>query len=173
MFLTQYVLLVSLILSSSIILVQDFKERLVSLWVLLLFGLTCMSSVLLNRGLETLLYNILFTIIYIGLIWLILKLYLYLKFRKNKRILNEQLGLADVLTILFIGLTFNAVGLVFFFCLGFIFSLSSFLIYVLVFKHKKNEQIPLAGLLVVFYMLTIFILYLNEANNYVDCSFIN
>ena len=173
MFLTQYVLLVSLILSSSIILVQDFKERLVSLWVLLLFGVTCLSSVLLNRGVETLLYNILFTIIYIGLIWLILKLYLYLKFRKNKRILNEQLGLSDVLTILFIGLTFNAVSLVFFFCLGFIFSLLSYVIYMLVSKHKKSEHIPLAGLLVLFYVLTVFILYLNKINNYVDCSFIN
>lgn len=173
MFLTQYVLLASLLLSSSIILFQDFKERLVSLWVLLLFGLTCMSSVLLNRGIEILLYNILFTIIYIGLIWLVLKLYLYLKFRKNKRILNEQLGLADVLTILFIGLTFNAVGIVFFFCFGFIFSLLSFMIYILIFKHNKNEHIPLAGLLVVFYVLTIFILYLNKINNYVDCSFIN
>lgn len=173
MFLTQYVLLASLILSSSLILFQDFKQRLVSLWVLLLFGLTCIISVLLNRGIETLLYNILFTCIYIGLIWLILKLYLYFKFKTNKPILNEQLGLADVLTILFIGLTFNAVGLVFFFCFGFIFSLLCFMLYVLGSKHKKNEHIPLAGLLVVFYVLTIFILYLIEVNNYVDCSFIN
>jgi hypothetical protein len=173
MLLVQYVLIASLLFSSSIILFQDFKHRLVSLWVLLLFGLTCICSVLINRNIETLFYNILFTIIYIGLIWLILKLYLYLKFRRNKRILNEQLGLADVLTILFVGLTFNAVGLVFFFCFGFIFSLLSYVIYMFVSKHKKNEHIPLAGLLVLFYVLTIFILYLNEVNNYIDCSFIN
>ena len=173
MFTSSNLLLVGLIISSFIILFQDFKERLVSLWVLMTFGLMCLTSVILNRDVETLLYGILCTVIYMGFIWGILKLYMYLKFKKNKAIIDELIGLADVLVIFFIGITFNAVGLILFFCFGFIFSLICYVLYTSISKNKINEHIPLAGLLVGFYLFSVFMLYLVELTNYIDCSFVN
>jgi len=161
-----------LILSSLVILYQDFKERQVSLWVLLVFGLMTVSSVLIFRDKETLLYNGLGIILYGCIIWLVLKLYLYLKFKKSKTILDKQLGLADVLVIFFIGLTFNTVGMIFFFCFGFVFSLLAFIIYSFVKKEADNQSIPLAGLLVFFYVISIIILNLISLNPLIDCSFI-
>ena len=173
MFTPSNLLLVGLIINSVIILFQDFKERLVSLWVLVTFGLICISSIVLNRDIETLLYSVMFTALYMGFIWLILKLYLYLKFKKNKTIIDEFIGLADVLVIFFIGITFNAVGLILFFCCGFIFSLVCYLGYVFISKDKTNEHIPLAALLVGFYLLSVFMLHLVEVISYIDCSFVN
>lgn len=161
-----------LILSSAIILYQDFKERQVSLWVILIFGANAIGSVIYFRDIESLLYNGLSTILYVGFIWLMLKLYLFFKFKKNKAILNHHLGMADVLTILFIGITFNTVGLIFFFCCAFVFSLFSFIIYSLVKKNTDSESIPLAGLLVFFYIIAIIILNLIPFNQLIDCSFV-
>lgn len=166
-------LLACLAVAMGMIVFQDFKYRLVSLWVLLFFGIVCLLSVLIFRGPKTLLYNGMSCILYFLFTWLMLKLYLYLKYRKNRPVLNELLGPADVLVMLFIGLTFNSVGLILFFCLGFIFSLVTYFIYAALNKNKANEHIPLAGLLVFFYGLTIILLYLVKANYYVDCSFVN
>lgn len=173
MFTVSHLLLGLLIFSSVIILYQDFSKRLVSLWVIVLFAITTIASVLYNRDLMTLLYNTLATCLYLGFIWLMLKLYLYLKFKKNKPLLNEQLGLADVLVILCIGLTFNVIGLIFFFCLAFIGSLLCFFVYTLLKKNDKEETIPLAGLLVFFYLAAIITLNYFDYPFVVDCSFVN
>lgn len=166
-------LLTGLAVAMGIIVFQDFRYRLVSLWVLLFFGIVCLSSVLIFRGPKALLYNGVSCALYFLFTWLMLKLYLYLKYRKNRPVLNELLGPADVLVMLFMGFTFNAVGLILFFCSGFIFSLVTYFIYVALHKNKANEHIPLAGLLALFYGLTIILLYLVKANFYVDCSFVN
>lgn len=173
MFSLQNVLLAGLALATIVILLQDFKHRLVSLWILLVFGAICVISVLLFRDLETLLYNSIVCLLYFGFTWLGLKLYLYFKYRQNRPIINELLGAADVLLMLFMGITFNPAGLVFFFCFGFIFSLVFYFIYLSVSKKQGNKSIPLAGLLAIFYGLTIIMLYLVKANYYVDCSFVN
>lgn len=162
----------ALILSSGIIFFQDFKERQVSLWVLLLFGASTITSVIYFRDLETLLYNGLGTLLYGGFIWLMLKLYLFLKFKKNKAIIDHQLGMADVLVIFFIGFTFNAVGMILFFCFGFVFSLLAFVVYTVFKKNANSQSIPLAGLLVFFYVLSIIILNLIFLNSLFDCSFV-
>jgi hypothetical protein len=161
-----------LIFSSGIIFYQDLKERQVSLWVLLLFGSVTISSVLYFRDSGTLLCNTLGITLYAGFIWLVLKLYLYLKFKKNKPVIDSQLGMADVLVILFIGLTFNVIGMVFFFCSSFIFSLAIVSVYSIFEKGSNVQTIPLAGFLVFLYMVSIIILNLISLNPLIDCSFI-
>ncbi len=162
-----------LILVSFFITYQDFKERLVSLWLLILFASVSLASLILNRDWNTVLYNTIDIVLYLGLILAVLKLYLYLKFKKNKKIINELLGIADIVIIFFIGITFNIIGIIFFFCFGFIFTVLGYFILSLLQKKSKHQTIPLAGFLVIFYMLSIFILYLVKANNYIDCSFVN
>ena len=134
------VFLTVLLISSGIILFQDFKERQVSLWILLLFGVLTISSVVYFRDFETLFYNGVGVLLYGGFIWVMLKLYLFLKFKKNKTILDQQLGLADVFVIFFIGLTFNTIGMIFFFCFGFILSLLTF-VYNYIFIGFNSESI--------------------------------
>lgn len=161
-----------LMISSVIIIFQDFKERQVSLWVLLLFGMLTTVSVLYYRDAETLMYNGVGVLLYSCFIWLMLKLYLYLKFKQNKPIINHQLGLADVLVVLSIGLTFNTVGMILFFCFGFVFSLLAFVVYTALKKNIDSKNIPLAGLLVFFYVISIIILNLVSLNLIIDCSFV-
>lgn len=162
----------ALCLSSAIISYQDFKIRLVSLWVLIILAISCIGSVLYFRDAITLLYNFVGTIIYLGFIWLILKGYLFLKFKKHKTIINQFLGMADVVAIICLGCTFNFIGLIFFFCFGFIFALISFLISIAFKKEKEPTNVPLAGLLVISYIIFIIILNLIQPNYLIDCSFL-
>ncbi|MBA4241918.1 MAG: hypothetical protein C0448_14425 [Sphingobacteriaceae bacterium] len=164
---------VLLILSSGVICIQDLKERFVSLWILLVFGFLTVSSVLYYKNVNTLLINLLGTIIYGSFIWLVLKLYMLLKFKRNRTILNSQLGMADVLIFLFIGLTLNTIGMILFFCFGFLFSLFGFIMYSTLNKNIKKSAIPLAGLLVLFYVITIIVFNFFTINTAIDCSFIS
>lgn len=171
--LLKYFLLILLAASSIIILFQDFKQRLVSLWAIILFGAVCITSVVYYRGFNVLLYNLISVALYFSIIWLFLKLYFYIKFKRNKPLLDEQIGLADILIIVFIGLTFNIVGTIFFFCLAFIASLISFYIFTISRKKEEALTIPLAGLLVFFYLFGITTLNVIETNYLIDCSFVN
>jgi len=161
-----------LILSSVVIIYQDFNERQVSLWVLLLFGANSMCSVLCFKSLSVLLCNTLGALLYIGFIWIMLKLYLFIKFKNNIKILDTKLGKADILVILFIGVTFNTIGMILFFCFGFIFSLSGFLILSLLKKNTGTQSIPLAGFLVFFFLVCIIILNLVSLSFLIECSFV-
>lgn len=161
-----------LFMSSAIIIYQDFKDRLVSVWVLSVLALSCISSVIYYRGMTTLLHNAVFTLIYMVFLWLILKLYLFLKHKRNIPIINHQFGLADAIAMFCIGLTFNEIGIVLFFCSGFIFSLFVFLVYVAISK-RANKSIPLAGLLVFYYLSILIILDALDIGYLIDCSFVN
>ena len=165
-----YVCSTVLVLSSALIFYYDLRERQIALWILLLFGLNAIASVILFQGLQTLLYNLLGTLIYLGFIWLMLKAYLFLKHKKNVAILDEQLGKADVLILLFIGLTFNLPGMILFFCLGFVSSLLIFMAFQFI-KSDALKTIPLAGLLVFFYLAALTILNLIPLE-FIECSFI-
>jgi len=173
MFFFYYFLLAALAFTCCVILFQDFKQRQVSLWLLILFGVICIASVIYLRDLKTLLYNVLFAIVYIGFIWLILKLYLFLKFKKNTPVMNELLGPADIIVMMCLGFTFNLPGLIYFFCFGFVVSLVFHLLYSSFGKNTTHKTVPLAGYLVICYLLSIIILYLVGENYYVDCSFVN
>lgn len=165
-----YVCSTVLALSSALILYYDWKERQIALWILLLFGADAIASVILFRGVQTLLFNLLGTLIYLGFIWLMLKAYLFVKHNKNTVILDEQLGKADVLVILFIGLTFNLPGMILFFCLGFVSSLLIFIAFQFI-KSDAPKTIPLAGLLVFFYLVVLIILNLIPLD-FIGCSFV-
>ena len=172
MFLFSNISFIALLIISVIVTYQDFKERLVSFWILILLGTLCLASVLINRDTETTLINTASISLYLLFLWGVLKLYLYLKHKKWIALINEQLGMADVLVMLFIGLTFNPIGQILFFCTAFLFSLIAFLLYGLVVKSSTQNTIPLAGLLVFYYLAIITLLSINPIS-IIDCSFIN
>lgn len=159
-----------LLLSSGMIIYADFRERLIALWVLLLFGANAVLSVLFFHGSAALLINLLATLVYLGFIWLSLKAYLYVKHKQSMPILDVQLGKADVIVIFFIGITFNPPGMILFFCAGFVSSLLIFIAYRFI-NPRAQASIPLAALLVFCYLAALIVLNLIPLN-LVACSFV-
>lgn len=161
-----------LIVCCVVIAYQDFKTRSVSLWVLILFVAVCAASVVYFRDAVTLIYNVIGITAYFGLIWLGLKLYLYVKHKRNVKLLNEQFGAGDIWVILGLGATFNLIGNILFFCAAFTITLLIALIYSQV-KNKSPQTmpVPLAGILVFLYLSAIAILILTGPVLMIDCSF--
>lgn len=169
----QIILFFSLISISIAIAYQDFKERLVSTWLLLIYGIVLISGVLVNRDVSTLIFNTVSVFVYFLFIGGALTLYFFIKEKRFVNILKEQLGLADVLIFLFIGLTFNLEGQILFFCSSFTVSLLVYVLWVAIFPKIKHNTIPLAGILVFYYLAFVSLLYFNNYISIIDCSFIS
>jgi hypothetical protein len=136
-----------------IICYQDFKHRLVSLWVLVIYSFTCIASVYFLDGLYALMANALSALLYFGLIFGVLLLYYFLKEKKFSNPVDSKIGLADVILFLAIALTLDTVQLVLFF--SGVFLISALL--GLFWFNKKAQTVPLAGVLCVFYCLYYFL----------------
>jgi hypothetical protein len=127
-------------------------------WVL--FPLLALSGIFLSRQnsisfvqiLKHSCYNISFLIIQ----FLLLKLYFVLRSRQDSLIIDQKIGLGDILFLLASTFYFSQLNFLFFYMLGLTFSL---LIYLFFISKKSSSQsqktIPLAGLQSIF--LVIFI----------------
>ena len=135
---------------------QDLKERLVSLWLLILYFLTCIASVYFLQGAYALLLNGISTLVYFGLIFGVLTLYYFLREKKFNSLIDSRIGLADVILFLAIGLTLETVPLVLFFSATFLISALLGLFWF----GKKEQTVPLAGILAPAYALYFFILWI-------------
>lgn len=127
---------------------QDFKERLVSLWIILLFMAGCIASVLYLNGIYALMANIVSVCLYFGLCMGFLFLYYYLKEKTLHNIIDKKIGKADLLIFLAIGITMELPELVFFFTGSFILSVLIGFIFL-----KQNKTIPLAGILNIVFVI--------------------
>ena len=137
-----------LILSAAIIAYQDFTARMISLWLILVFGIANTLFYLSTGELFGLIENCIFCVCYLLFMYGVILLYFYIKNKKFEKILDTQFGWGDVLVMLFIGIGLDAVSLIYFFSMGLI---SSLLLSLLFFRQKKG--IPLAGLLVLNYLV--------------------
>jgi hypothetical protein len=131
---------------------QDFKARLISLWLIVLFAVANAVFYLSDNIFSGLVENTIFCIGYLLLLYVSLLLYFYLKNKKFEKLIDTQLGLGDVLVMLAIGLSLEPVAMIYFFSLALIISL---LLSVLFFRKKQN--IPLAGLVILNYLAFLFI----------------
>lgn len=172
MFLFKSILFISVLITSGVIAFQDFKSRLVSLHILILFASFTVLSVLINRDKLTLFYNAVFALMYLFVLWIGIKAYYFFKYKTHIIIVNHLLGLADIIVIFFIALTFNVIGVILFFCSGFVICLILFLLYNSLFK-RKTQSIPLAGFLVIYFIISIIILNLVDTYSLIDNSFVN
>lgn len=167
----QSILFCGLMITSLTIAYQDFKERMVSTWLLGVYGLICTSNVLVNRDASTLIENMISVFLYLLFMGGALTLYFFIKEKRFVNILKEQLGLADVLILLFVGMTFNIEGQILFFCSGFIIALLAYVLWIAISSQKKHHTIPLAGILVFYYLAFIMLLHFIDIT-IIDCSFI-
>lgn len=155
-----------LLITSIVIIIQDFKERKISLIAILLFGALCFTITYLYQGFDILKENSLNSFLYILLLWLSLTAIISIKNRKLTQIIDNQIGLGDVFLLFFIGITFDALSMVVFFSASFIFSLALSLILI---KNNNNSS-PLAAFLLIFYILVIFIFNFSDLLFFIDCS---
>ncbi|MBL7893843.1 MAG: prepilin peptidase [Bacteroidia bacterium] len=135
---------------------QDFKSRLVSVWLIIVFFAITTGNTLYSTGWLPILFNFLGTLLYFGLTFLVIYLYYFLKEKKWPKIINEKIGWADIWIFLAIGINLNIIELILFFTGAFIISALIGLLLL-----RQNKTVPLAGILVILYnfffcILTIF-----------------
>ena len=144
----QWFLFILLSLTSLAIAYQDFKTRLISIWLLIVFTVVNFTKYLNSHSIYQFLENTIFCLSYFLLCYLVLHLYFYLKTKKFQKLLDNKIGWGDVILFIAIGCCIEPIYIIYFFTISFILSLLTF---ILLFSNKKN--IPMAGFLVLFYLI--------------------
>lgn len=127
---------------------QDFKTRLLSLWLIVAFATANALFSVETYWWLGLLENALVCLAYLLLLYLCLQLYFYMKHRRFQKIIDTQLGLGDVLVLFAIGLGLEPALMIWFFSLGFAVSLL-----ISLWLFAKAQSIPLAGLMALNYLI--------------------
>ena len=129
------------------IIYQDFKERIVYLWLLLIT--TCLFGFLFYRQ-SLFAYFLINVSLNIGvLLVIVLILFLYAKFKLQKA-LNDTFGIGDAIFFLAIALGFPSATFIVLFSFSLFFSL---VVYLLLRNKLKHKTVPLAGLQALFFSL--------------------
>lgn len=136
-----------LILVSLLIFHQDLKDRLVSLWVLLLYAGIIISHTIYDKGIDITLQNAISTLAYFALCFGVIYVYYFIKERQFPKIMDVKLGWADVIVCLSIGISLDVLRLVLFFTASFVISAIIGLV-----MQSRNKTVPLAGFLVILYL---------------------
>ncbi|MBL7932143.1 MAG: prepilin peptidase [Bacteroidia bacterium] len=124
---------------------QDFKERMISLWLIVLFSLLSLLKFLRDYDLSSLYENTIFLLLYMLLSFVILKLYYFLKEKRFTKILDEKIGAGDVLLISTIGLCLEPTIQIVFFTF-------SFLVTLIIIPFLKTKTAPLGAVLVICFL---------------------
>jgi hypothetical protein len=136
------IIFVGLLISATIISFQDFKARLLSVWVVLFYSLCCVALVLYFQSSSALLSNLISALLYFGFILFVLFLFYFLKEGKFVNIIDTKIGTGDLIVFLAIGVTLDLLNLILFFTVSFMISAVIGL-----FLAKRDRTVPLAGIL--------------------------
>jgi hypothetical protein len=139
----KFILLFLFIIFGGIIAVQDVRSRLISVWAVVLYGISCICFVIYFKNTEIFINNTIQTLIYFSLCLSIILLYYFLKEGRFLNIIDTKIGLGDILIFIAIGITLDLFNLVFFFAFSFFISAL-----IGIRLAKKNKTTPLAGILV-------------------------
>lgn len=135
-----------LVLSTGVIVYQDFKYRLISIYAIVGFGISCSGLFLLTHSLQNLLENSIFCAVYFLFCYLILHLFYFLKTKRFQKIIDKKIGWGDILLFLIIGSCISPVELIYFFTASFVIALLF-----QIFFQRKNREIALAGIVAICY----------------------
>jgi hypothetical protein len=100
-------------------------------------------------GFNILALNFISSLAYFGLCGLGIFTYFFWKEKKIPKLIDSKLGLADIIICLTIGVSFSFISLILFFTVAFVLSAIAGLIFF------RNRTIPLAGILVILYLIFI------------------
>jgi hypothetical protein len=108
------------------------------------------TSTIWLSGVETLLQNLISASCYFLLCTLGVFTYYFLKEKQVPKIMDSKFGWADALVCFGIGISLNIVSLILFFTGAFVLSAIIGLL-----LQQKNKTVPLAGILVILYLIFI------------------
>jgi hypothetical protein len=123
---------------------EDFKDRQISVWAIVLLGVFILSALLISKN-NRLNENIFFNLLFIGILFLFLKIKARKKNQEMKNVF-DQMGEGDWLVMLIFAFAFHYMNYLAFFIISIIaYLLLSRINYI----HKKTnvQLVPLAGLL--------------------------
>jgi hypothetical protein len=143
-----WLFLTLLAICGGIIAYQDFKDRMISLWLILVFTGINIAQYLLFNPFYQFLENVIFCLCYFLLCFLVLALYFFLKNREFESIIDKKIGWGDILIFLAIGFTIQPLYMIWFFTGVFIISLLFH-----VFLLRRKTSVPLAGFAAIIYLL--------------------
>lgn len=142
----EFIIALLIILVLAGIAFQDLRLRAIHwLWLPALAGLFLWDG-LLHADLNIVLQNFGYNMAFLVLQFAVLTLWFSLKEGRFSNIVDRYLGLGDVLFFVAIALAFSVHNFIIVFTCALLFSLVSYLIYILV-KPNANKHIPLAGLM--------------------------
>ena len=139
-----YLINFCLLLLLTIIVLQDFKHRLISWPLIPLLFLCFLAQGLIKSPIPELFRYTLFNLTFIFLQLLVLTLYISIKQKKIVNIINSYLGLGDILFFAVITIAFSPINFILFYLAGLIFTLISYRIYIAI-HTAGSKEIPLAG----------------------------
>lgn len=163
-----------LILFLLLIGVQDFKQREIS-WILIpLICLALFFKATQSITIGDLMNNTLLNLAFIILQLLALTIYMSIKNKKMVNILQQHIGLGDLLFFVVLCLAFSPANFIVFYILSLIATLAGCIIYISIFSKKEMKEIPLAGGMA---SVFVFVLLLNKIvthlNFYDDSNVLN
>ena len=139
------ILKVLIILVFGLICWQDCKDRLVYWFLYPILGILGFFIQRKFLNIETILAN---TSINLCLILtVLLALWVYSKIILKQKLINQSIGVGDILFLVFLTCCFSIVS----FLVLFVFSLLFSLLLHLIFQNKNNKTIPLAGYMSIFF----------------------
>lgn len=133
-------------LVSFVIIYQDFNKRRINLLLTLFFILLIFITYYLQYQAIQLLFNCVFSLIYLLLCYFIIRLYFNLKGKRGIPIVDQMVGWGDIILLIAIGSTLEPDHMIYFFAASFISALIFHLII-----SSKNKSIPLAAYLLIIY----------------------
>jgi uncharacterized membrane protein len=103
-----------------------------------------------EKGIDLTIQNAIYSLVYFALCFTVIYLYYFVKERQLPKIMDSKFGWADVIICLSIGISFDFISLIVFFTGSFVISAIIGLV-----LQGKNKTVPLAGFLVILYLVFI------------------
>lgn len=141
----------------ALITIQDYKDRSVYWFLYGLVGLLVFGIQLIQNPIYSALFNSLSNLIFISI--LLLFAALYSKIRFKKRLINESLGLGDILFFIAISFAFAPISFLILFVFSFLFSL---VLHLFLNHKKKATTVPLAGHMALFFGIVYAVLFFTK-----------
>lgn len=141
----------------ALITIQDYKDRGVYWFLYPLVGLLVFGIQLIQNPIYTVLFNSVSNLIFISV--LLLFAALYSKIRFKKRLINESLGLGDILFFIAISFAFAPISFFILFVFSLLFALA---IHVFLNPKKNDSTVPLAGHMALFFGIVYAVLFFTK-----------
>lgn len=141
-----------LLIVLSLVIYQDLKMRLIHFslpTLIFVIGITTNYNVILIT-------EMLFSVIFLGVVFFVLLIYLFFTRRKLFNPVDNNIGLGDVLFLLSVIPFFRFYHYILFFTFGMLFVLIVHLVFNSMYKKEHKELIPMAGYLSILMLGVIF-----------------